>query len=188
MIKRSDVTAGWLVPGAEKDVQSVTADWEPVGRTLIDGVVLHAARVVPKRSGSVTELYRDDWPGDTEPVGQVFVVRLAVGGMSAWHAHGVTIDRLTVVDGAATLVLYDARQDSPTCGAVNEFQLVDARPTTVVVPPRVWHGIRNSGDRPCLVVNMPDKPYQYEDPDHWRVPADSPEIPYRFDASRRRAL
>jgi dTDP-4-dehydrorhamnose 3,5-epimerase len=178
----------WLLPGAEKDTQSITSDWEPVGWRLIGGVTVHSARHVPKRNGSVTELYRHDWLSASTGVGQVFVVRLAVAATSAWHAHATTIDRLTVVDGAATLVLYDARQGSPTFGCVNEFHLLDARPTTIVVPAQVWHGVRNSGDRPCLLVNMPDEPYRYEDPDHWRIAADSPEIPYRFASARRSAV
>lgn len=183
-----DRATAWLLPGAEKDAQSVTADWQPVGRTLIQGVRALEARVVPKRNGSVVELYREDWLEAQEGVGQVFVVRLAIDGLSAWHAHAETTDRLTVIDGSATLALYDARAGSPTSGLVNEFNVLDARPMTIVVPPRVWHGIQNSGDRPCTVVNMPDRPYQYADPDHWRVPADCQDIPYRFSARRTRAL
>jgi dTDP-4-dehydrorhamnose 3,5-epimerase len=168
----------WLLPGAVKDQQSITADWEPVGRALIEGVCVREARCVAKRNGSVTELYREEW--FVGAVGQVFVVRLAIGGVSAWHAHATTVDRLSVLSGAATLVLYDARRDSPTFGTVNEFLLHDRRPTVVVVPPRVWHGVANTGDDTCLVANMPDVAYEYEDPDHWRLAPDSPEIPYKF--------
>jgi dTDP-4-dehydrorhamnose 3,5-epimerase len=178
----------WLLPGARKDAQSVTADWEAVGRTLIDGVGVREARCVAKRSGSVTELYRDDWFAGPAGVGQVFVVRLAVAGLSAWHAHATTIDRLTVIAGATTLVLYDARHDSPTFGRVNEFLLHERRPTVVVVPPRVWHGVANTGDEPCLLVNMPDCAYRYSDPDHWRLPPDSSEIPYKFEPGRLRSV
>ena len=178
----------WLVPGAAKDDQSLTADWEPVGRALINGVCVREARCVAKRNGSVTELYRGDWFARPEGVDQVFLVRIAVGGVSAWHAHGTTIDRLAVISGAATLVLYDARRDSPTFGRVNEFLLHERRPTVVVVPARVWHGIANTGDESCVLVNMPDRAYQYSDPDHWRVAPDSSDIPYTFELGRRTAI
>ena len=125
----------WLLRGAQKDEQSITADWEAVGRTLIDGVHVREGRCVAKRNGSVTELYRDDWFAGPDGVGQVFVVRLAVAGVSAWHAHATTIDRLAVTAGAAALVLYDARCDSPTFGCVNEFLLHQRRPTVVVIRP-----------------------------------------------------
>jgi dTDP-4-dehydrorhamnose 3,5-epimerase len=178
----------WLLPGARKDEQSITADWEAVGRTFIDGVSLREARCVAKRNGSVTELYRDDWFAGPADVGQVFVVRLTVAGISAWHAHATTTDRLMVITGAAALVLFDARQDSPTFGQVNEFLLNERRPTVVVIPPRVWHGVANTGDEPCLLVNMPDCAYQYCDPDHWRLAPDSGEIPYKFEPQRLRQL
>ena len=178
------INRDWLLAGASRDTQSVTADWEPVGRALIHGVVLHEAKVVPKRKGSVTELYRDDWGDLVTQVGQVFVARLGVDGLSAWHAHADTFDRLTVIEGSATLVLYDGRQDSATFGQINEFHLLDRRPVTVIVPPRVWHGVRNSGDTTCLLVNMPNKPYRYADPDHWRVDSDTAAIPYRFAPTR----
>jgi hypothetical protein len=32
---------------------------------------------------------------------------------------------------------------------------------------------------------MPDRPYRYEDPDHWRLAPDSAAIPYRFNATHR---
>jgi dTDP-4-dehydrorhamnose 3,5-epimerase len=178
-------TTGWILPGAQRDRQSVTADWNPVGRTLIDGVEVREARSVPKRSGLVTELYRADWFAAGAGVGQVFVVRLHPGGISAWHAHAHTIDRLSVVVGAATVVLFDARPGSPTLGLVNEFHLDERRPTTIVVPPQVWHGVQNGGGMTSLVANMPDRPYRYEDPDHWRVPPDSPHVPYSFPATSR---
>jgi dTDP-4-dehydrorhamnose 3,5-epimerase len=172
----------WLLPGAQKDVQSVTADWQPVTRTLIDGVRVHETSVVTKRNGAVTELFRGDWSGDA--AGHVFVVRLTVAGLSAWHAHAHTLDRLTVIDGSATLVLYDGRTDSHTHGRVNEFHLCDRRPMTIIVPPQVWHGVRNAGDRTCVLINMPDRPYAYADPDHWRLPPDTRAIPYDFGTMR----
>lgn len=184
-----DVRSGsdWLLPGAAKDKQSITADWEPVGRELIHGVCVREARCVAKRNGSVTELYREDWFAGADGVGQVFLVRLAIGGVSAWHAHATTIDRLSVLSGSATLVLYDTRRDSPTFGRLNEFLLHERRPTIVVVPPRVWHGVANTGDEPCLLANMPDAAYQYTDPDHWRIAPDSAEIPYKFEMGRLRS-
>jgi dTDP-4-dehydrorhamnose 3,5-epimerase len=178
----------WLLDGARKDSQSVTADWQPVGRALIDGVIVRESRVVPKRNGLVTEVFRDDWFDQDARAGQVFIVQLDVGGLSAWHAHAETLDRLSVIDGAATLVLYDRRPGSPTHGLLNEFHLTARRPTTIVVPPRVWHGVRNNGDSPCLLANIPDRPYRYEDPDHWRVPSNTPSIPYRFVPDRGEAV
>ncbi|MFP5245777.1 MAG: dTDP-4-dehydrorhamnose 3,5-epimerase family protein, partial [Thermoanaerobaculia bacterium] len=113
-------------------------------------------------------------------VDQVFQVVLFPGAISAWHAHASTIDRLFASNGLVRIVLYDARKDSPTYGKVNDFRFGTVRPALVYIPPRVWHGVMNIGDGPSVLINMPDRAYCYEDPDHWRVPADSPEIPFRF--------
>lgn len=162
-----------------RDRQSVTADWE-VLRDLIDGVTLKEVRHVTKSNGWVTELWRRDWDLDDLEVDQAFQVTLLPSHLSAWHVHYTTTDRLFVNRGYLKVVLFDGREDSPTHGRVNELHLGEPRPTLVVVPPGVWHGLKNVGDATASVLNIVDRAYDYEDPDHWRVPADCPEIPYRF--------
>jgi dTDP-4-dehydrorhamnose 3,5-epimerase len=75
-------------------------------------------------------------------------------------------------------VLYDARRDSSTGGLTNEFRFGERRPGLVVIPPGVWHGLRNLQSAPSVVVNLVDRAYAYDAPDHWRLPPDTPEIPY----------
>jgi dTDP-4-dehydrorhamnose 3,5-epimerase len=53
----------------------------------------------------------------------------------------------------------------------------------IVVPPRVWHGVQAIGTVPARIVNIVDKAYEYADPDHWRLPHDTTEIPFRFPSS-----
>lgn len=170
----------WLLPGAARDAQTITSEWHASALCLIDGVQVREVRNVPKATGHLTEVYRRDWGLDTAPIEQVFQVVLLPGRVSAWHAHGETLDRLFPVEGLVRLVLYDARSDSPTRGLVNEFKLGEHRPGLIVVPPRVWHGVQNIGATPARILNLVDRAYVYEAPDHWRVPPDAPDIPYRF--------
>lgn len=171
----------WQLPQARRDPQSVTADWTAVGLDLIEGVTFKEARNVPKSNGYLTECFRQDWFADEQPVAQVFQVVLSPGGLSAWHAHGSTTDRLFVTAGSIRLVLYDGRPESSTHGRINEFHLSIFRPSLVVVPPGIWHGVQNSNRDAALLLNMVDRAYQYENPDHWRLPPDTDQIPYRFD-------
>jgi dTDP-4-dehydrorhamnose 3,5-epimerase len=173
-----DGTKG-LMGGATRDRQSITADWTPVGRTLIDGVRVIEIRSVPKRGGFLTEVVRADWLNGSV-VGHVFQVTLPPGAVSAWHVHCDTTDRLFVMAGHVTLALYDARQDAATFGSVNEFELTIQRPQLVEVPPGVWHGLAVGGTTPAIILNLPDRPYAYEAPDHWRLPPDTNLIPYSF--------
>jgi dTDP-4-dehydrorhamnose 3,5-epimerase len=162
--------------GAVKDEPSVTADWVPV-RTGIEGVQVIEVRNVLQDSRSLTEIYRADWFSTPAEVNQVFQIALAGGGITAWHMHTQTTDRLFVSTGHVKIVLFDARPESPTRGLANEFRFGERRPGLVVVPPGVWHGLRNLDATPSVVVNVVDRGYEYADPDHWRLPAGSPEIP-----------
>lgn len=170
----------WLLDGAVKEGQSITSDWEFTNQSLIAGVVLREIKNVPKANGMLTEIFRSDWKMDELAIDQVFQVTLNPKGISAWHTHEVTTDRLFVNQGLIRIVLYDAREDSPTCGVLNEFKLGTIRPGLLVISPKVWHGIQNISESTSALLNLVDRAYQYEDPDHWRLPQDTPLIPYQF--------
>jgi dTDP-4-dehydrorhamnose 3,5-epimerase len=170
----------WLLEGAVRDPQTVTARWTPSSLNLIEGVRIREIDHVPKPNGYLTEMFRTDWRLDGLEVDQIFQVVLNPGAISAWHAHEFTTDRLFINHGLVQIALYDAREQSATRGTVNDFRFGTVRPALVVIPPRVWHGLRNISDRPSSILNMVDRAYDYEDPDHWRVPHDSAEIPFRW--------
>jgi len=169
-----------MIAGCRKDGQSAMADWSLL-QPFIAGVKLREVKHVAKENGHLTEIFRKDWALDTGEVDQVFQVSLLPGGLSAWHTHQLTTDRLFVNSGQVKVVLYDARKVSPTYRMVNVFRLGTVRPALVVIPPGVWHGVLNLGSEAGLVLNLVDKAYQYEDPDHWRLPWDTDKIPYRFN-------
>jgi dTDP-4-dehydrorhamnose 3,5-epimerase len=172
--------ATWLLEDAVKDSQSITARWTPAAMRLIDGVRVHEVLHVPKSNGYLTEIFRAEWfPANTR-VDQLFQVVLDPNGISAWHAHAATTDRLFISHGIGRVVLYDAREDSPTRGTLNEFRFGTIRPALIVIPPQVWHGVHNTGTTACIMLNLVDRAYDYEDPDHWRVAYPSPQIPFRF--------
>ena len=170
----------WLLPGATKDAQTITARWTPASMQLIDGVTVREVLNVPKSNGYLTELFRTSWADGNAHIDQVFQVVHEPGAISAWHTHAATTDRLFVAYGSARIVLYDGRDGSPTRGVVNEFRFGTIRPALVTVPPRVWHGVQNSGSGPMILMNLVDRAYDYEDPDHWRIASDSPAIPFRL--------
>lgn len=174
------MTDKWRIEGAVKDQQTITARWTPSSLRLIDGVTIHEVLNVPKSNGYLTEIFRREWAGPNDTIDQVFQVVLDPGAVSAWHAHATTTDRLFVAYGRVRIVLYDPREDSPTRGGINELRFGTIRPALVQVPARVWHGVQNVSEGPSIVLNLVDRAYDYDDPDHWRVPADSPAIPFRF--------
>ena len=165
--------------GGKKDDAHIDKDWV-VDRRLIDGVKTREVRNIVTANGITTEVYRPDWGIVEGNVQQAIHVSLRGGTISAWHQHRDRWDFIMVVGGHMRVVLHDPREESPTCGQVDVFHLSPARPTLLAVPPWVWHGVQNLSNDPSSFVNLFDRPYDYADPDEWRLPPDTDEIPYSF--------
>ena len=167
--------------GESKDAASITADWN-ARQDPIEGVRIREVKNVLKSSGDLLcEIFRRDWLLDEGVVDQVFQSIMNPGSVSAWHVHRHTTDRLFASQGMLRIVLYDARDDSPCRGRINEYRFGAMRPALLVIPPGVWHGVQNISNTPALLLNLVDSAYCYEDPDHWRLPPDTDQIPYRFE-------
>ena len=169
-----------MLPSAKKDPALVDDKWQKLGG-LIDGVIAREVLHVPRDHGVITELYRSEWDGTGMPVVHAYQSRLYPGAIGAWSCHARTIDRLFVNDGELKVVLYDGREGSTTFGQVNEIYAGNARPTLLIVPIGVWHGLQNLGSDDALIINFPTRAYDYGDPDHYRLPFDTPEIPYAWN-------
>lgn len=167
----------WLVSGATRDTQSAKRDPRGGEPQRIEGVFLHPYAPVATGYGRLSEMLRTEWLGENVGVDQVFLSSLIAGASSAWHAHEHSTDRLFVAAGTLRVVLYDNRSGSPSRGMGETFTLGGDAPGLLIVPPKVWHGIRNIGADTAHVLNAVDVAYCYESPDHWRVPPDSPAIP-----------
>jgi dTDP-4-dehydrorhamnose 3,5-epimerase len=168
-----------MLAGAHKDPQVVTSDWQMI-RAGIEGVTAREVLHVPRDHGVITEMYRSEWDPTGLPVGHVYQSRLFPGAIGAWSCHLKSIDRLFVNQGQLKIVLFDGREGSRTLGEIMQLHVGDPRPTFLVIPTGVWHGLQNVGPTDALMVNFPTHPYDYADPDHWRLPFDSPEIPYTW--------
>ena len=168
-----------MLAGARKDKQLVTKDWQKI-EEQIDGVAVREVLHVPRDHGVITEMFRPEWDPTGLPIVHIYQSRLFPGAIGAWSCHARTIDRLFVNQGHLKVVLYDGREESKSFGRVVELYAGDARPCFAVIPSGVWHGLQNLGASDALIVNCPTAAYDYEDPDHYRLPYDSPEIPYTW--------
>jgi dTDP-4-dehydrorhamnose 3,5-epimerase len=110
--------------------------------------------------------------------GQVYVTTAYPGVVKAWHAHKLQDDNMTALSGMAKIVLYDDRADSPTRGVINEFFVGEHNQLLIHIPKLVWHGFKCIGNEEVLILNIVTECYNYEKPDEYRKPLDSPDIPY----------
>ena len=113
--------------------------------------------------------------------GQVYLTTAYPGVVKAWHYHKLQTDNFTIIKGMVKLVLFDSREDSPTKGVINEFFLGDFNPMLVQIPPMVHHGFKAVGENEALILNVPSKPYNRQQPDEYRVDPHNNHIPYSWD-------
>ena len=149
-------------------------------RPEIEGLWVKELRLIPDDRGWLLEILRRDDPGFVD-FGQVYMTTAYPGVIKAWHMHRRQWDMITCVRGMIRLALYDAREDSPTRGRLEEFHMGELRPLLVRVPPGVYQGFLNVGTGVALIINIPSEPYNYEDPDEVRLPPDDPSIPYSWE-------
>jgi dTDP-4-dehydrorhamnose 3,5-epimerase len=135
----------------------------------IHGVKVKALRPIADERGWLMEILRGDDRELFSRFGQVYVSATYSGVVKAWHFHRAQTDNFVCVGGTIKLVLVDTREDSPTQNLVNEFFLGVHSPLLVQVPKLVYHGWKCISPEPSLVINVPDEPYNHDDPDEHRL-------------------
>ena len=95
------------------------------------------------------------------------------GGVTDWHCHAQQTDRLISVGGNIKLALWDGRPHSKSYRKHEIIRFGSGRPVVAVVPPGVWHGLRNESGDFAGYINVIDVLYAYERPDNFRVPSQS---------------
>jgi dTDP-4-dehydrorhamnose 3,5-epimerase len=166
-----------------KDPQTVTPEGESIQR-LPDGLSIREAVLHVDDRGQVCEIYDTRWGWHDEPLVFAYFFTIRPGMIKGWGMHKKHEDRYFLMSGETELVLYDPRPESSTCGEVFKLYFSEQRRRLVNIPVGVWHADRNIGTKDALVVNFPTISYDHEDPDKYRLPLDSDEIPYKFDDPR----
>jgi len=148
---------------------------------LIDGIRVKKLRVLPDERGRLMEVLRSDDAEFFKKFGQVYITTAYPGAIKAWHFHKKQTDNIACIEGMMKVVLYDNRDGSPTKGLLNEFFAGIHNPILIQVPPFVIHGFKCVSEREAIVLNIPTEVYHYDEPDEFRIPPDSPEIPYNWE-------
>lgn len=159
-----------------RDVQTVDASGARL-QPLPDGVVLRDLVTHTDERGTVCELYDDRWGVHPEPVTFAYMFTIRPGKAKGWGVHHEHEDRYTFLSGELEVVLYDGRDDSPTAGLEARIFLTALHRQLLVIPRGVWHAERNPGLVDAQVVNLPTIPYDHTNPDKYRLPLDTDELP-----------
>ncbi|MGA9603081.1 MAG: dTDP-4-dehydrorhamnose 3,5-epimerase [Methyloceanibacter sp.] len=168
---------------AVKDRQMVTPEGKSVAGS-VEGVSIRDLTTHTDDRGTVIELYDPRWEWHPDPLVFAYCFTLRPGYAKGWNLHQLHEDRYCLLQGEMELVLYDVRPGSSTCGLVSRVVLSEHHRRLVNVPKFVWHADVNIGQRDCVVVNFPTTPYDHVSPDKYRLPLDTPLIPYSLAGYR----
>lgn len=147
---------------------------------MIDGVKIKRLKVIPDERGRLMEMLRADDDLFIK-FGQIYMTTVYPSVVKGWHYHKKQIDNFVCVKGMIKLVLYDPRDKSPTKGEINEFFIGEHNPLLIQIPAYVFHGFKGIDENESVVINCPTEPYNYEEPDEFRVDPHTNDIPYKWE-------
>jgi dTDP-4-dehydrorhamnose 3,5-epimerase len=150
---------------------------------MIDGVRVKKLKVLKDERGRLMEILRSD-DDIFLRFGQVYMTTAYPDVVKAWHYHRRQTDNFTCIRGKMLLVLYDPRDDSPTQGDVDRFEISLDNPMVVQIPQGVYHGFKAVGEDEAVVINVVTRPYDHDDPDEYRVDAFDNDIPFDWGYAR----
>jgi dTDP-4-dehydrorhamnose 3,5-epimerase len=168
---------------ATKDQQMVTPEGKPIEQPF-EGVRIRESQTHTDARGTVFELYDTRWNYHPDPLVFSYCFTIRPGMVKGWNLHRLHEDRYCVLFGELELVLYDVRPQSPTCGKIYKMVSSQYHRSIITVPKDVWHADHNIGATDAIVVNFPTMAYQHEQPDKYRLPLDTPLIPYKFECAK----
>lgn len=146
---------------------------------VVDGVMLHRPRRHVDHRGSLFETVNFSHPFWFEPVIHGEWVVSSPGRIKGWGMHKQSTDRYVVGSGNIRVVLYDGRVDSPSYKQVVQFHFSGESPGWLRIPAGVWHANQNYGDAEAVFLNFPTEPYDYANPDKYRLdPHDRSQIDF----------
>ena len=87
---------------------------------------------------------------------QVNMSMLYPGVIKAFHRHMVQTDRWIIIRGAARVIT--VAEDIPEI-----HHLTDRKPQMLIIPPKVWHGLKAVGTEPCTLLYLLDRKYNPQD-------------------------
>lgn len=149
---------------------------------MIDGVVIKPLKQVLDERGKIMHMLRSD-DASFSGFGEIYFSCVYPGVIKGWHIHEKMILNYAVPSGRIKLVLYDDRQNSPTCGEIQEIFLGPDNYNLVTIPPFVWNGFKGIGTEMAIVANCSSIPH---DPTEIkRLDPFDAKIPYSWDLKHR---
>lgn len=147
---------------------------------MIENVKVKKLKVIPDERGRLMEVLRND-DDLFVSFGQVYITTVLPEVVKAWHYHKLQIDNIASIKGMIKLVLFDSRKNSSTYKEIDEFFIGGYNPILIQIPPYVYHGFKGISESESIILNCPTLPYNYNDPDEYRLPFNDQKISYDWE-------
>ncbi len=151
----------------------------------INGVIIKDLIKFEDCRGWLIELFRKDMiEEDVFP--QMSYISLTLPGIvRGAHEHAEQTDYFCFAGPSSfRLVLWDNRKESATYKNKTILNINERNPKIVIVPPGIAHAYKNIGEKPGLVINLPNRLYagwgKKEKADEIRYESD-PDSPFKMD-------
>jgi dTDP-4-dehydrorhamnose 3,5-epimerase len=161
-----------------KDIKTTFKDGSRL-ESVISGVIKNRAVVHSDHRGRLFEVYSgQDEKMWVDPVVYCYMFSIRVNQIKGWGLHLLKDDRYTLIKGESLTVLYDAREDSETYGAIQKVILSEQGDRQLLIPKGVWHINVNISESETLLINHPTTVYDHDAPDRYLLPSDTDKIPF----------
>jgi len=147
---------------------------------LIEGVKIKKLKTIPDERGRLVEILRND-DDVYKKFGQVYITTNYPGVVKAWHMHSLQEDNVCCISGMIKLVLFDGRKKSTSFGKLMELFIGNNNMNLIQIPKNIYHGWKCISQTESIVINIPDRTYNYDNPDEIRLPFDTDKIPYDWE-------
>lgn len=146
----------------------------------LEGIIIKELNVFEDQRGWIAEIFREDENAFRPVMSYISITRPGV--VRGPHEHLEQTDFFCFL-GHFRVYLWDNRKNSKTYGEKMTLD-TNGKPWTVLIPPRIVHAYKNTGQSDALVINFPDRLYKgmkKEYPvDEVRY-EDNPDSPFRVD-------
>lgn len=145
---------------------------------MINGVVIAPLKKIPDERGTIMHMLKRTDP-HFEEFGEIYFTTIHPGAIKGWHSHTKLILNYCVISGNVKLVLYDARENSPTKGEIQEIFMGEDNYVLVKIPVGIVSGFKAIGGKTAMLANCANLPH---DPTETiRIDPFTKDIPYNWD-------
>jgi dTDP-4-dehydrorhamnose 3,5-epimerase len=145
---------------------------------MIDGVKIKPLSKITDERGMIMHMLRNDDP-EFEKFGEIYFSTVYPRVVKGWHEHRHQVQNYAVIKGMIKLVLYDAREKSPTYKELMEIVTGEDNYQLIRIPAGVINGFQGISKEMAIVANCATQPHEPDEIIRYDHAGDI--VPYKWD-------